>query len=184
MSEPDDRGSGPRALVPPDAPNSARHGRHRRTVLTGVGSAGAAVLLTGCQTYEEMAPSGLPTTPGTTSADPDVTAPTGTGSTADRLTSGTRDALATVADIPVGGGKVFAAQGVVVTQTTAGDIRGFSARCTHKGCTVTTVERARIVCACHNSTFDITDGSVRTGPANRPLPRVPVEVDGENIYLA
>lgn len=183
MSEPDDRSSGPRALLPPDAPNSARHGQqHRRTVLTGVGSAGVAVLLIGCQTYEEPTPSGLPAASGTTY--PDVTAPAHTNSAVDRLTDGARDALATVADIPVGGGKVFAAQGVVLTQATAGDIRGFSARCTHQGCTVTSVENARIVCACHNSTFDITDGSVRTGPAKRPLPKVAIEVDGENIYLA
>ena len=40
------------------------------------------------------------------------------------------------AEIPVGGGKVFEALKVVVTQPTAGDFKAFSAVCTHQACTV------------------------------------------------
>lgn len=183
MSEPDDRSSGPRALTPLGSPHSARHGQHRRSVLTGVGSAGVAALLSGCQTDDEGTLSEL-STPAAPPADPGATASADAGMTTDALTDETSEALATVADIPVGGGKIFADQGVVVTQATAGRIRGFSAKCTHQGCTVTSVENARIVCGCHNSTFDIVDGSAKTGPANRPLPEVAVRVSGDNIYLA
>ncbi|WP_420118177.1 Rieske (2Fe-2S) protein, partial [Micromonospora sp.] len=93
-------------------------------------------------------------------------------------------ALAAVADIPVGGGKIFKAEGVVVTQPAAGTIKAFSATCTHQGCTVTSVKDGTIVCGCHNSVFGIADGAVRSGPAGSPLPPRAVTVDGDDIRLA
>ena len=56
--------------------------------------------------------------------------------------SAASDAIAK-ADIPVGGGKVFDALKVVVTQPTAGDYKAFSAICTHQGCTVSGVVERR-----------------------------------------
>ena len=43
--------------------------------------------------------------------------------------------------MPVGGGKIFAAEKVVVTQPTEGDFKAFSAVCTHQGCVVAKIER-------------------------------------------
>jgi Rieske Fe-S protein len=63
---------------------------------------------------------------------------------------------------------------VVVTRD--GDIRAFSAVCTHQGCTVATVADGVISCPCHGSRFDAATGAVVGGPATRPLPVVPVEV--------
>ncbi|KXK58318.1 Rieske (2Fe-2S) protein, partial [Micromonospora rosaria] len=91
--------------------------------------------------------------------------------------------LAALADIPVGGGQIFGDQQVVVTRPTADTVKAFSAACTHQGCTVTEVTGGTIVCACHNSVFDIADGSVRSGPAGRPLPEAAVTVDGDTIRL-
>ena len=62
--------------------------------------------------------------------------------------SAASDAIAK-ADIPVGGGKVFDALKVVVTQPTAGDYKAFSAVCTHQGCTVNGVSNGVITCPCH-----------------------------------
>ena len=86
--------------------------------------------------------------------------------------SAASDAIAK-ADIPVGGGKVFDALKVVVTQPTAGDFKAFSAICTHQGCTVNGVSNGVITCPCHGSTFDIATGAVDAGArdARRCPPR-------------
>nr|WP_246400893.1 Rieske (2Fe-2S) protein [Jiangella mangrovi] len=85
---------------------------------------------------------------------------------------------------------ILADQGVVITQPTAGDFRGFSSVCTHQGCTVTSVGDGTIDCACHGSRFSIEDGSVVQAAAGLspddqdPLPEVAVSVDGDQISIA
>ena len=78
--------------------------------------------------------------------------------------------LGPAADIPVGGGTIFDAEKVVVTQPNAGTFKAFSAVCTHLGCLVSKVVDGSIYCPCHGSKFNINDGSVTVGPATRPLP--------------
>ena len=92
--------------------------------------------------------------------------------------------LGAAADVPVGGGKVFADKQVVVTQPAKGTFAAFSAVCTHQGCTVDTVANGTINCPCHGSKFKIADGSVATGPASKPLPKKNVTVAGGQITLA
>ncbi|GCD89198.1 Rieske (2Fe-2S) protein [Nocardioides sp. LS1] len=109
----------------------------------------------------------------------------GGGSDATTGASASPDAgpLGATADIPVGGGTVFADQKVVVTQPTAGEFKGFSATCTHQGCVVANVTET-INCPCHGSKFSIEDGSVQAGPATRALPEVTVTVDGDQISIS
>jgi Rieske Fe-S protein len=71
---------------------------------------------------------------------------------------------------------------VVVTQPAAGDLRGFSAVCTHTGCIVNKVADGTIDCPCHGSRYGL-DGTVRSGPAPRALPSRPVRVVGGQIVL-
>ncbi|MFF4843492.1 Rieske (2Fe-2S) protein [Streptomyces collinus] len=92
--------------------------------------------------------------------------------------------LAGTSEIPVGGGKVFKEQKVVVTQPAKGDFKAFSAICTHMGCTVNKVANGTIDCPCHGSRFEITDGSVAHGPATKPLPPRTITVKGNSIHLA
>ncbi|MEV4949919.1 Rieske (2Fe-2S) protein [Streptomyces sp. NPDC053755] len=92
--------------------------------------------------------------------------------------------LAKTADIPVGGGKVLADQGVVITQPTAGEFKAFSSKCTHQGCAVSGVSDGVITCPCHQSLFDASDGSVKGGPATAPLPPTSIKVEGDAITLA
>ena len=94
------------------------------------------------------------------------------------------DALASVDEIPVEGGVVISDPPVVLVQPTSGDVKGFSAVCTHQGCLVSSVESNEILCPCHGSLFSATDGSVITGPASEGLPAVPVEVQGNSVVLA
>lgn len=92
--------------------------------------------------------------------------------------------LASTADIPVGGGKVFGNEQVVITQPTPGEFLGFSAVCTHQGCAVADVANGTINCTCHGSKFRIEDGAVANGPANDPLPTRALTIDGDQISLA
>ncbi|MEU6914664.1 Rieske (2Fe-2S) protein [Streptomyces olindensis] len=153
-------------------------GPARRTVVAAAGAAGLAVALTACGGSDDGS-SGSADSSGTAQGDQ------GAGSTP---SSGGGDAagnaLASTADIPEGGGKVFAEQKVVVTQPTAGEFKAFSATCTHQGCAVKSIADGVINCPCHNSNFSITDGSVKSGPATKPLPEMKITVDGDSITLA
>ena len=91
--------------------------------------------------------------------------------------------LGMAADIPVGGGKVFTAEKVVVTQPTAGEFKAFSAVCTHVGCLCNAVANGTINCPCHGSEFKISDGAVVTGPAPAPLPTRTIAVADGKILL-
>ncbi|MGV9286868.1 Rieske (2Fe-2S) protein [Streptomyces sp. NPDC003719] len=92
--------------------------------------------------------------------------------------------LAATGDIPVGGGKVFDAEKIVVTQPRQGEFKAFSAVCTHQGCIVADVRDGTILCACHGSRFAITDGAVEQGPATKPLPQERISVEGNSVRLA
>ncbi len=85
-------------------------------------------------------------------------------------------------DIPVGGGKIYPDQKVVITQPSAGTFKAFSAVCTHQGCVVGAVTTT-INCPCHGSMFAIADGSVVNGPATAPLPSLTASVSGSEITV-
>jgi Rieske Fe-S protein len=98
--------------------------------------------------------------------------------------AGSANVVIKVADIPVGGGKVFDATKVVVTQPKAGEFKAFSAICTHKGCTVAGVANGTITCPCHGSTYDASTGAVTGGPAPAPLPSKTVKVSGGSLTIS
>ena len=141
----------------------------RRALLAGAG----LTALAGCSTY------GASDAP--TPAAPPVAPPTSAAASGAAAAGGAP--LATVADIPVGGGKIFAGRNVVVTQPQSGTIRAFSSTCTHAGCTVAAVSGGTITCPCHGSRFRIADGSVAGGPAPAPLAPVAINVTGGAIML-
>lgn len=69
----------------------------------------------------------------------------------------------------------------------AAGVVAFSAVCTHTGCEVgeyLAAER-QLYCECHQSTFDPRDGAkVTDGPAPRPLPALPLRVEGGRLVAA
>jgi Rieske Fe-S protein len=136
----------------------------RRAALTGAGFAGLAATLAACG-------GGSSSSSGSTS---------GSGQAGN---SGNA-ALASTSEIPVGGGKVFSAEKVVVTQPTAGEFKAFSAVCTHLQCLVDKVASGTIDCPCHGSEFSVKNGSVVSGPAPSPLPAQAIKVTGGKIKLA
>ncbi|GAA2742695.1 hypothetical protein GCM10010440_18990 [Kitasatospora cinereorecta] len=91
--------------------------------------------------------------------------------------------LGAATDVPVGGGKVYRDQKIVVTQPAAGEFKAFSAKCTHAGCIVDQVTAGQISCPCHGSKFAIADGSVKGGPAPSPLPEYKVAVQAGKLQV-
>ncbi|MFL6155840.1 MAG: Rieske (2Fe-2S) protein [Marmoricola sp.] len=134
----------------------------RRNVLLGVAAAGVAVpVIAAC---------------GSSGSSDSAADKTGSA-------SGPQGGIKT-SEIPVGGGKIFADQQVVVTQPTAGDFKAFSAVCTHQGCLVNKVADKQIQCPCHFSHYSIADGSVESGPAPKPLPAKTVTVSGDTLTVS
>ncbi|NMG29804.1 ubiquinol-cytochrome c reductase iron-sulfur subunit [Aromatoleum evansii] len=69
----------------------------------------------------------------------------------------------------------------------AGGVLAFSAICTHMGCDIKTFMTSEKVfaCFCHASKFrPLERGSVAGGPAPRPLPVLPLKLDGDTLVIA
>lgn len=63
----------------------------------------------------------------------------------------------------------------------------YSKICTHAGCPVGLYRAAvgELLCPCHQSTFGVYDGAeVLSGPAGRPLPQLPIELDDDGYLVA
>ncbi len=72
----------------------------------------------------------------------------------------------------------------ILVRTPGGELRAFSARCTHLDCTVQFREDlGHIWCACHNGHFDL-NGSNISGPPPRPLEQYRVNVRGNEIVVS
>jgi Rieske Fe-S protein len=162
----------------PDNTQPAAHLSTRRTVLAGAGVVGAAAVLAACSS----AGSGSAGSGSTNAAPPSQPSGDGAPSSA-QAQGGSGMALGPTSDVPVGGGKVYPAEKVVVTQPAAGTFKCFTAVCTHMGCTVNSVSGGTINCPCHGSQFHITDGSVAGGPAPSPLAAQNISVNGGQITL-
>lgn len=143
----------------------------RREVLGASGVVMTTVLLGGCSSAADRASDAATTNRDAASA----------AAAAEAEAEGA--AVATISEVPVGGGLILASARTVITQPAEGEFKAFSSICTHQGCTVSSVEDGQIVCACHGSHFDIATGEVTAGPANSPLPEQPLTVEGDEITL-
>jgi Rieske Fe-S protein len=149
----------------------------RRGVLAGVGLVGLAGAVSACSS------GGSSSSSAGASVGASTAAPATSTASAAGNTGSAANALATKSEIPVGGGKIFTAEKVVVTQPSAGDFKAFSAVCTHMGCIVNQITNGTIDCPCHGSKYSIKDGSVVGGPAPSPLPAAAIKVSGSSISL-
>jgi len=73
----------------------------------------------------------------------------------------------------------FGSKPGIVVRTAEGEIRAFSAVCTHLDCTVQFKnDTSQLWCACHNGTYDL-GGAVVSGPPPRGLEQFVVNLRGE-----
>ncbi|MFG2620061.1 Rieske (2Fe-2S) protein [Streptomyces sp. NPDC048507] len=89
--------------------------------------------------------------------------------------------LGAASEVPVGGAKLFRERKVLVSCPAEGQYKAFSAQCTHAGCVLDKIDKGEGNCPCHGSRFDVTTGKVVQGPADRPLPAVPVKVENGKL---
>ncbi len=86
-------------------------------------------------------------------------------------------------DVPVGGGVIETATGVVVVQPTSGEFKAYSSVCPHQGCSVDGIAGGLITCPCHGSRFKVSDGSVVNGPATQGLTVLPSQLQGSEVVV-
>ena len=101
---------------------------------------------------------------------------------------GVGEAIASESEVPPGTAVPFDEGGrpAILVHLEGGDFAAYSAVCTHAGCTVAYQEQsAQIACPCHGSVFDPAAGAaVVNGPAQTPLPAIPVEVRDGEVFRA
>ncbi len=72
----------------------------------------------------------------------------------------------------------------VLVHLQSGEFAAYSAVCTHQQCEVA-YRNGQLACPCHGSVFDPESGAeVVNGPAQLPLPEIPVEVRGGEVFRA
>ncbi len=89
--------------------------------------------------------------------------------------------------VPEGSAHLFRyptdADPAILVHLPGGELRAFSQKCTHLGCVVYyEPENDEMECPCHEGVFDATSGEVISGPPQRPLGRIDVELRGDSVW--
>lgn len=90
------------------------------------------------------------------------------------------------ADVKPNSGQIFrfGNQPAILVKTPAGELRAFSAVCTHLACIVQyRADLSHIWCACHNGHFDLNGQNI-AGPPPKPLEQFAVNVRGDQIVVS
>ena len=115
---------------------------------------------------------------------------TETGKPSAKKTSGAEkqasggQAIARASEVQPGSAVKFEDAGnpAVLVHLQSGDFVAYSAICTHQQCTVA-YRNGQLACPCHGSVFDpANNGRVVSPPAQQPLPEIPVEVRGGDVF--
>jgi Rieske Fe-S protein len=89
------------------------------------------------------------------------------------------------ADIKPNSGQIFrfGSQPGILVRTPAGELRAFSAVCTHLSCIVQyRADIGHLWCACHNGHFDLNGKNI-AGPPPKPLEQYVVNTRGEQVFI-
>ena len=92
---------------------------------------------------------------------------------------------AKVSEVAKNSGKIFKfgnKPGILV-RTDAGELKAFSATCTHLDCIVQySSEKKQIWCACHNGQYNLNGKNIG-GPPPRPLEEFKVNMRGDDVIV-
>lgn len=95
--------------------------------------------------------------------------------------------IASLSALPVGGSLVFQYPGThdncLLIRVASDKLLAYSQKCTHLSCAVVPkVAEGVLRCPCHEGVFDLYTGRRIAGPPPRPLPRITLDVRGDDIY--
>ena len=98
-----------------------------------------------------------------------------------------RRRIASASDVRPGTAQMFNYPGehdpCLLIRTPEGELLAYSQACTHLSCAVVPrIEQGVLHCPCHEGYFDLRTGQNIAGPPPRPLPKIELEVVGEDIY--
>ena len=151
----------------------------------GVGAAGASVLAACGGGGSGSSGSGGGGSGSNPSSSSSSSSSKSSGASSQAQTSGGK-AIAKASEVAPGSAVAFrdSGQPSVLIHLQSGKFVAYSAVCTHQGCTVA-YKSGQLACPCHGSVFDPAHGgAVVNGPAQRPLPQIPVEVRGGEVIRA
>ncbi len=98
------------------------------------------------------------------------------------------EVIAQASDVAENSATTFTDSGdpAVLVHLPGGDFVAYSAVCTHQQCEVSyQPESSELACPCHGSIFDpASGGQVLNGPAEQPLPEIPIQVQDGQIQRA
>ncbi|HTP80278.1 MAG TPA: Rieske (2Fe-2S) protein [Bacteroidota bacterium] len=78
----------------------------------------------------------------------------------------------------------FGSKPVILVRSPEGELRAYSATCTHLDCTVQYRKDFGLIwCACHNGKYDLNGKNV-SGPPPRPLEEYRVVLQGDEILIS
>jgi cytochrome b6-f complex iron-sulfur subunit len=89
-------------------------------------------------------------------------------------------------DFPPDSGKIFkfGRKPGILIRTNDGNLKAFSATCTHLSCVVQYRKDLGVIwCACHNGRFNLNGKNI-SGPPPRPLEEFDVHVKNGEVYVA
>ena len=91
-----------------------------------------------------------------------------------------------VSELAVNSGKIFKfgnKPGILI-RTASGELKAFSATCTHLDCIVQYRPDQKLIwCACHNGQYNLNGKNIG-GPPPRPLDEFVVNVSGDDIHVS
>jgi nitrite reductase/ring-hydroxylating ferredoxin subunit len=98
-----------------------------------------------------------------------------------------RALVATASAVPSGGSALFRYptedDPCILVRRLDGQLVAYSSVCTHLSCAVIHEQKKNtLYCPCHNGYFTVAEGRPYAGPPTRPLPRILLELEGDQIY--
>ncbi len=98
-----------------------------------------------------------------------------------------RAKVASLREVPLGSAATFDFPGphdpCLLIRTGAGELVAYSQKCTHLSCAVVPkIADGVLYCPCHEGYFDLLTGRNIAGPPPRPLPKIEIEVVGDDVY--
>jgi len=97
----------------------------------------------------------------------------------------TTNVITTINELAVGQSLEFtsvAGTSAILFRSSENKVYALSRICTHEGCSVDfDMNQNRLICPCHGANYDVSDGSVISGPTTKSLAKIKVEIQGQDI---